>query len=397
MVTSLLKKKTFWIPFLGFFLIGGLFFSGLLNNCVYLTGFQKTAYHPIQEGKYHKSYIEIKDSIPILHLYGSPYEQGKAAGFLLQKQIKALMNHYIRVLFHGSKYQKGLKTALKLEKKIPKRFIDEMKGMSEASKVPYNDILLANTFLDMQSLVLCSTFIAQSAYTKDGHLLFARNLDFPSLDVAHHYDLIVVHHMKSHHDFMTVTWPGLVGVISGINEHGLTATMLVSLSGNRSSDNKVPCILAFRDLLEQKKDVKGAIRFFRSTQIASPNNLSVADAKDQGAVFELSPFNKAKVRLPKGQSIYCTNYFMTNGNTPVYGRRYRALKAFDLEYKKSHKKIDLASMKKILAKVALKRINLQAMIFIPSLKKLYLSMDTIPAASGVYKEIDLQTLFDQEK
>ena len=382
-----------------FKLLSLLFISLLIITSVFSD--TKTKFYAFNEGQFGKSFLEITQGYPILHLYGTPKEKGMACGFLLRKQIKHLVNSYIHVIYaNPEKYKTAIKKAKSLANYIPKEYLDEIKGISETSGVAYNDILLANTFLDIESFMGCSTFISHAANTKEKVLLFGRNLDFHSLDVAHKYDLIIVYHSEkdSNQDIVSITWPGFVGVISGINKQGLTATMLVNISDRKSSAKLIPCTFAFRKLLESKTNVKEAMNFFSKTKIASANNLTVADANNNSIVFELLPFRKTIIRHPENKTLFCTNY--SSNNKLIKGElgiRYMTLKNTAQRYYKQNEKINLSLLKEILKKVAIEEINLQSMIFVPSQKKMYLSMSAIPAASGNYKEINLLPLFNKQR
>ncbi len=360
--------------------------------------------HPFSKGKYNKSYLEFKKGIPIVHLYGTPKEMGKALGYLTAKQIRALVNGYLfhKKLFpkHSDKYKEALKKAYAMEKTIPKRYLDEMLGISETSNIPYDHILLANTFLEMREYMFCSTFVVKKANSEENTLMVGRNLDFYPLGVLNKYDIIVVYHSDNANKVISITWPGLIGAVSAMNEYGLTANMLVSATGKKNYKPYIPSTIAFRELLEKEKTVNGSVKYFNKIiNIASANNLTVADTNNNALVFELSPIRKPNIRRFTGHSLLATNYFIEEEgklSSSDKGYRYNIMSMVSNYHNTFGIRISLSTIKTTLGLVALADQNIQAMVFLPEKRKVYLSVDVMPASAGIYKELDLGNLFKQK-
>lgn len=347
------------------------------------------------KSQFGKSFIENSNGIKILHLYGSPSEMGKAVGSILKEDIQALINNYIKVIFSNKKhYLYALKRAKTLSKHIPKEYLAEIKGISETSQISFDDLLIANCFLDMKESALCSTYVVHKEKSSEDNLMLARNLEFKSLGILEQHDIIIVYHHKNKQKLVSIGWPGLIGVVSGYNEAGLTAAMLVSLSEKRKAYNHIPSTMAFRELLENKTSVKEAVSYFKKVKTASANNLTVVDSNNQSAVFELSPINGMKYRKPDGNILSCTNFFRKGKNKKL-GRRDQYLLSVKKHFNKGHQKYNVDNLKDILKSAAILPINIQSMIFIPGKAKLFISMKDIPAVSGDYTEFDLTALMDK--
>ena len=56
--------------------------------------------------------------------------------------------------------------------------------------------------------------------------LFGRNLDFPTLGYLEQYTLITVYRPTGKRAFASIGFPGLIGVISGMNDSGLAMAIL---------------------------------------------------------------------------------------------------------------------------------------------------------------------------
>ena len=391
-----MKRILLYLLVLILFFIGGVAYYYSEYIPIVLAQFQSVDKIPYEKKHYKNSYLEYQNNTPILHLYGSASERGEAIGHLMGKQIQHLIDKYIKILHSGEKYQKAIQTAYQLEKHIPREYILEMKGISKGSGIAYKDILLANTFLEMLFGVMCSTFVVQKEQSDVNTLIFGRNLDFPSMNVAHLYDLIMVYHLENKNSLVIIGWPGMIGAISGMNQKGLAATMLVSLSEQRPNFNNIPSTLAFRQVLESYGSVKEVVDYFKKTKIASPNNLTVADAHNKSVVIELSPNYHNRMRYPSGNALYCTNYFLDKkGSQEMYSKkdtRYTSLGKFSKEFIVKNKKIGVSDIKNILKQTALGGTNLQTMISLPVSKTMYLSMEEIPAALGRYQKFSIDHL-----
>ncbi len=119
---------------------------------------------------------EPPDPLPVLQLRGTPYQRGQQHGRAMASQIRsfyttmlstsllpylnrqqpdiaAFLKSYDPVLhpeYGGGQFSLLLLTesALELEKSIPADLVDEMHGIADGAGVPYQQVLLLNTFVD---------------------------------------------------------------------------------------------------------------------------------------------------------------------------------------------------------------------------------------------------------
>ena len=59
-------------------------------------------------------------------------------------------------------------------------------------------------------MVLCSTVVAGGDATKNGEVLFGRNLDFIGRNILHRTTVCLVYETPGKTPLVSVTWPGLV-------------------------------------------------------------------------------------------------------------------------------------------------------------------------------------------
>ena len=111
----------------------------------------------------------------------------------------------------------------------------------------------------------------------------ARNLDWPWLVCGSETVVVCVDSGKN--KFVNVTWPGFLGVLSGMNEQG------VSLASAQCGSNKqigMPIALLFRKVLEETSTTKEALDYLEHSTPGSSMNLVIA-APDAIARVELNP------------------------------------------------------------------------------------------------------------
>jgi hypothetical protein len=74
-------------------------------------------------------------------------------------------------------------------------------------------------------LIGCSTFGLGPGATKDGHTLFARAFDFEAGDVFDRDKAVYFVKGENVIPFASVAWPGLIGVMSGMNLEGVAVVV----------------------------------------------------------------------------------------------------------------------------------------------------------------------------
>ena len=336
----------------------------------------------------------IYQKIPIMILRGSPAELGEQQGRLLKPQLTTSIDTYLnRFLAQEEPKKRALVGMKSMEPFVPVEYRQELEAMSHASGLSFDRLLLLQTIIDEPRLPFCSAIISSRPATKEAPLIFGRNLDFPSLGIAVHHSLITVYQPDGKKSFASITWPGFAGVISGINEDGLTLAMLVSFDGTTNLAG-MPSIMLFRKILEETSDLDGAVKIIKETKRTAPTNLAIADARGQSAVIEFTSDNVA-VRYPEKGLLYCTNWFISEQMKLSEGdKRYAAMQKQAEGY---YGKIGLAETIKVLKSAILPVINIQSMVILPREKIIHLSIGFIPAAERDFRKIDLTEYLNPHK
>ena len=181
-----------------------------------------------------------------LYVEGNPLQIGKITGSLtqdlMQKQ-EAIFFNKVEDLVPSKTQQYLLRKFLawynrKMYLHISEEYKAEIYGLSQFSSSnfseigePYLRLLYLHGAHDighaLQDLMLvgCSSFAVWGDKTVDGELLIGRNFDFYAGDDFAKEKIIAFVNPSEGHKFMSVTWGGMMGVVSGMNDQGLTVTI----------------------------------------------------------------------------------------------------------------------------------------------------------------------------
>ena len=160
------------------------------------------------------------------------------------------------------------------------------------------------------ALVGCTSFAADGGLTKDGKLIAGRNFDFYVGDGFAENKIVALVKPDSGYGFLSVTWPGMIGVVSGMNEAGLSITLNAAPSEVPSSSATPISILA-REILQYAGTIDEAMEIARSRKIFVSESLMISSAADGEAVLiEKTPHETALFR-PGQLPLVCSNHFQS--------------------------------------------------------------------------------------
>jgi len=159
-------------------------------------------------------------------------------------------------------------------------------------------------------LLGCSAFALAGKATSDGHTLVARAFDFDAADVFDRDKAVFFVKPAGAIPFASVSWPGLVGVLTGMNAEGV----YVSVNGGRARDNEthgLPVISSLRDTLERAHTTAEATTILASQDVMVSHIVFVADGAGNVAIVERAPHEKANViqHFQDPARVALTNHF----------------------------------------------------------------------------------------
>jgi isopenicillin-N N-acyltransferase like protein len=279
-----------------------------------------------------ESWMERRDGVWRLDLRGSPRMMGHAHGLLassvtarIERHMEQLMQSYVTSSWRRWAVENAVRWRFRtLPENLPPARLVELSAysrtMPDASELPgspfqrlvyYHALHDMTQRLDGSPLVGCTAFAVWGSQTVNGHLLVGRNFDFEGGDIFDEDKAVLAFHTPGKHAFVSVAWPGMMGVVTGVNDQRL----YVSINAARVDDPFQPGIpMAFlvREILESCSTVKEAIALIKTNQVMVPDALLIADGKvPEAVVVELAPRSLAVRRGPSG-TLGVANHFLDN-------------------------------------------------------------------------------------
>jgi hypothetical protein len=163
---------------------------------------------------------------------------------------------------------------------------------------------------EQSPLLGCSSFGLGPRATRDGHTLFARAFDFEAGDAFDRDKVLYLVRPRGKIPFASVAWPGLVGVLSGMNAEGVA----VVVHGGRAGEPRaagVPVVFSMREVLENATTTREAVALLSKQEVMVSHIAFVADAAGRFAIVERAPEVPAFVRdrFPDPDRVALTNHF----------------------------------------------------------------------------------------
>jgi hypothetical protein len=146
-------------------------------------------------------------------------------------------------------------------------------------------------------------------------MIIGRNFDFYVGDKFAEDKIVAFINPAVGYKFMTVTWGGFIGAVSGMNEKGLTVTINAAKSSTPSG-SATPVSLVAREILQYAKNITEALQIARSRKMFVSESFLVGSAADNKAVIIEKTPDDLDVYDPHKDFILCTNHFQSNGLGP---------------------------------------------------------------------------------
>lgn len=349
------------------------------------------------EATHGKGALKYIAEVPVLLVEGSPEEIGEQLGVLAlgpASPLTKLGDELLEANGWQQVYAVILKTGNILLPQFPADHLKELDAAAKASGWPRDLLVFGNTVPDLRKLTRCSALIVDAQRSVTGGPLFGRNLDWPPIGPLHEYTLVVVCRPTGKRSFASITYPGMLGCFSGLNDAGLA---LADLTVNSAKDGSVklnpfgtPYALALRRVLEECATVQEAENLLRSLKRTVSQNVAICDPR-QGAVFEITP-KSLVVRRPVEGICACTNHFRTKQlSTSQGGWRYDLL-----AQSRQVEQLSVADVAGRMDAVNQGAATLQTMVFEPSALRLHLAFGKGPATRLPLRTVDLSDLLKKE-
>ena len=267
-----------------------------------------------------------------MYIEGKPFERGvingKLSKNLIASQEKAFIDQ-IREMIPSDFYLRFLKYFIYwFNRDLDHYLTDEYKleifgiSLSASDKYSfigsnYQRILNYHSAHDIghalqdYSLVGCTSFAAWDDRTNDSSLIIGRNFDFYVGDEFAANKIVCFEKPNKGYGFMMVTWGGMIGTVSGMNEAGLTVTINAAKSEMPTSA-RTPISIVAREILQYAKNIDEAYAIARKRKTFVSESILIGSSLDhKAAIIEKSPFKLALV-MPTDHYIACANHFQSS-------------------------------------------------------------------------------------
>ena len=337
------------------------------------------------------------NTICIIELRGDPAALGKSQAKQIGGAIRSVMNGYFDRAFdlsskQGQKdYRRAVKFAAGFEPYLRPEHRKELRALAAGAGVDPGGAMLAQCFPETYAVGACSTIALPAGASPDGIARFGRNMDYNTFGILDQRTYLLVYHPRNRYAFVSVAAaPGLIGVISGMNEHGLClATMEVPRP--LRMPHAMPSMLLYRTVLENCRTVEEAVAFLRTTPRQTAFNLMLMDATGDRAVAEITPDKVTVRRAPGDAALLSTNHQRQNDlDSPGRCSRYDFLHD---AARRQFGRISESTVEDLLAGAAQGDSTYQSMIFDPVNRVLTLATGA-DAPNHSFTRIDLKPYFN---
>jgi hypothetical protein len=264
-----------------------------------------------------------------MYIEGDPFERGVAFGKLAQELLRYQEEAFIeqiRVLVPSDSYLKFLKYFLawfnrNLDKNIPEEYKLEIYGTSFSCspefdfigsgyqrQLNYHAAHDIGHALQGLNMVGCTSFAVWGEKSADSTLLVGRNFDFYAGSKFSENKIVCFVNPTEGNRFMMITWAGMIGVVSGMNEKGLTVTINAA-SSTVPRQAATPVSIVAREILQYASSIEEAYEIAGQRKMFVSESLLIGSAEDgMSAIIEKSP-GKTGMYYPEGDQIICANHF----------------------------------------------------------------------------------------
>jgi tetratricopeptide (TPR) repeat protein len=270
-----------------------------------------------------------REGIWELYLEGDPFTRGYTNGLLTQelivKQEVAFIDE-IRRMIPSESYLKSLRYFIaifnrNLPEYVPMEYQKEIAGISSFASEeydfiggPYLRILNYHAAHDIghalqnMNLVACTAFGAWDEASADSSMVIGRNFDFYVGDEFAEEKIIMFVNPDEGYAFMSITWGGFIGVVSGMNEQGLTVTLNAAKSAIPFTARTPVSILA-REILQYAANIDEAMEIAQRHRTFVSESFLIGSAADGRAkLIEKTP-DETVLFDPDTNYIAVTNHF----------------------------------------------------------------------------------------
>jgi hypothetical protein len=205
---------------------------------------------------------------------------------------------------------------------VPEEYQLEITGVSKSASgefnfiaPPFQRIMSYHGAHDMghalQSLTLvgCTSFGVWNGFSADSSLLIGRNFDFYAGDRFSENKIIAFVKPENGYPFMSVTWGGMIGVVSGMNSEGLTITLNAEPT-SIPYISKTPVSILARKILQYASTIDEAYKIAQENEIFVSESFLIGSGKENKVALIEKTGKHTTLYKPANNRITVTNHFI---------------------------------------------------------------------------------------
>jgi isopenicillin-N N-acyltransferase like protein len=272
-----------------------------------------------------------KSGLYELYLEGQPFDRGVVNGKLSRELIQLqedYFNDQISKMIPSKFYRYFLKYVIgwfnrDLDKYVSEEDKEEIYGISLSASDKYayigsnyQRILNYHAAHDIGhalqnfALVGCTSFGTWGSRSADSTMIIGRNFDFFVGDHFSENKIVSFEDPADGYKFMSITWGGFIGVVSGMNEKGLTVTINAAKSDIPSA-SATPVSLVAREILQYAENIQEAMSIAKKRKMFVSESFLIGSAEDNKAVIVEKTPDSIGLYDPGKNEIICANHFQS--------------------------------------------------------------------------------------
>lgn len=219
-----------------------------------------------------------------LIVFGSPYERGLATGRLTapllrgeERDLVREMEHFLsnKIVRHAL-FTFAMRWFWGIQDYLLPRHTDEMFGVAQSAprefdyltdsftrQIAYHGVHeVGQMFVDFEKQDFGCTLLG---VPRPGGWLFGRNFDFEAVRLLDTEKLVKWEFPDEGHAYVAITWAGMVGLVTGVNDHGV----YVSINAAGSTDFRrlgTPTTLVALRALEEADSAEAAVKIIEQAE-----------------------------------------------------------------------------------------------------------------------------------
>ena len=180
----------------------------------------------------------------------------------------------------------------------------------------------------LHSFAGCTSILAWGTASKDANLYIGRNMDWSAVFSDFAQVLTVMNPTDGGYRYANLSWPGMITLFTGINEHGVYIDLHdgTSMGGSVVFADRTPFANVMCDMLSETTSLEALLNRFNSTRTSMSLILSLAD-QNSAASMECSSLGDHRARRSDDDTMVVVNTFLN----PDWGIHKRDTVSHSLE------------------------------------------------------------------